>query len=318
MEKISIVIPCYNEEEAIEIYFSKIDEYINKIEDFKFEFVLVNDGSKDKTLDILKRIHSKRDDVTIVNLSRNFGQMPAISAGLYTCKGDFAIIMDADLQDPLYMIEKIAAKFKEGYDVVNPHRIDRKKDSSLKRNTAGFFYKFVNKIEGKKIIPENVNCFRGLSRKAIDEILKMKERDRYLLAEIPYIGFKVCTIDFSREERICGKTKYNLKKMTRYALDNISAITSSPLYSIIKFGALSSLLTFVNFLVMLILFICSNHLPMNQIIFMTLFIVSMILLCSSIIIFFIGVIGVYLHNILINTRERENFIIDEVITPKDK
>ena len=149
MEKISIVIPCYNEEEAIEIYFSKIDEYINKIEDFKFEFVLVNDGSKDKTLDILKRIHSKRDDVTIVNLSRNFGQMPAISAGLYTCKGDFAIIMDADLQDPLYMIEKIAAKFKEGYDVVNPHRIDRKKDSSLKRNTAGFFYKFVNKIEGK-------------------------------------------------------------------------------------------------------------------------------------------------------------------------
>ena len=99
MEKISIVIPCYNEEEAIEIYFSKIDEYINKIEDFKFEFVLVNDGSKDKTLDILKRIHSKRDDVTIVNLSRNFGQMPAISAGLYTCKGDFAIIMDADLRN---------------------------------------------------------------------------------------------------------------------------------------------------------------------------------------------------------------------------
>ncbi len=319
MKKISVIIPCYNEQESLPLYFKAVDEVLPKIHDFQMEFVLVNDGSKDDTLNVMKKIHDEREDVRVVNLSRNYGQNSAFSAGLKSCDGDYAIMMDSDLQDPVTSLPDIAVKFLEGYDVVNMHRSDRAKDTAFKRNTAGLFYKLINMLEGKKVIPENVNCFRGISRKVIDEILSLSESDRYLLAEIPLIGFKTTTIDFVREERDAGTSKYSIKKLVDYAFANMSSITSRPLYFPLLAGMFSCLFTGLTSLVFLVLFILSypgiNIIPLFSL-YQTLFILSCVFFGLSILLCFIGVLGVYLHNILINTRNRPNYIIESILPPK--
>lgn len=321
MKKISVIIPCYNEQESLPLYFKAVDEVLPKIENYKMEFVLVNDGSKDDTLHVMKTIHEERDDVRVVNLSRNYGQNSAFSAGLKSCDGDFAIMMDSDLQDPVTLLPEIAKKFTEGYDVVNMHRFDRTKDTAFKRDTAGLFYKIINMLEGKKVIPENVNCFRGLSRRVIDHILSLSESDRYLLAEIPLIGFKTATIDFVRQERDAGASKYTLSKLVNYAFANMSSITSRPLYLPLLIGMFSALFTGFTSLVFLVLFILSypgiSVIPLFSL-YQTLFILSCVFFGLSILLCFIGVLGVYLHNILINTRNRPNYIIDYVLEPKNK
>ena len=321
MKSISIVIPCYNEEQTLPIYFKAVDEVLPQIKDYQVDFVLVNDGSKDNTLSVMNDIYLERNDVTIVNLSRNYGQNAAFTAGLKASKGDYVITMDSDLQDPVTLLPAIAEKFTEGYDAVAPHRSNRQKDSFFKRKTAAMFYSFINKIEGKHIIQENVNCFRGMSRKVVDKILELTESDRYLLHEVPLIGFKTCMLNFTREARSAGESKYTLKKLVNYALGNISAGTSNPLYVPIKFGAFSSFCTFFASLIMTVFYVlCYPTIGIlgEFTLVQTLFFVSIISFSTSLIIFFIGVLGIYLHNILINTRNRPTYIIDTIRRPEDK
>lgn len=315
MKKISVILPCYNEEESLPLYFEAVDKVIPSLKDYVLEFVLVNDGSKDNTLSVMESLYEKRKDVVVCSLSRNFGQNAAFSAGLKVAKGDYCIMMDSDLQDPVELIPQIAEKFSQGYDVVNPHRVDRSKDSAFKRDTAGLFYKIINRLEGKKVIPENVNCFRGISRKVVDEILSLSEKDRCLLSEVPLIGYKTTFIDFTREERKAGKSKYNLKKMVLYALDNMSTITSRPLYLIFMAGGIMTLLSLFLVLVMTVLFILSYpsiHVIGGHEVCMVFFILSFVFLSTAIVIDFLGVISIYLHNILVNTRNRPTYIIDYV------
>ena len=319
MKTISVVIPCYNEEESLPLYFKAVDPVIAKIENYKFDFVLVNDGSKDKTLDVMNELYMNRDDITIVNESRNMGQNAALHAGLITAKGDYVVMMDVDLQDPVELLAEIAKKFDEGYEVVNPHRASRKTDSWFKRTTAGIFYKFINALEGKKVIPENVNCFRGISRRAVEAINALPEKDRFYVSIIPLVGFKTCYIDFERQKRDAGKSKYSFSKLFTHAFNLISTTTSKPLYFPIKFGAISMALTGLTSLVFLILmwvFKISSEYP-NQL-YQFLFFLFFILFACSVVIFFIGIIALYLHNILINTRQRPTTFIDQVYRPEDK
>lgn len=321
MKLISIILACYNEQEALPIYFQKIDEIIQKVQDYKFEFILVNDGSKDDTLKFMQELYEKRNDVVVCSFSRNYGQNAAISAGLKVSKGDYCIMMDCDLQDPLELIPKIAEEFTKGYDVVNLHRADRSKDTSFKRDTAGLFYKIINQLEGKQVIPENVNCFRGISRKVVDEILELTEKDKLLLAEIPLVGHATVSIDFTREERSAGQSKYNLKKLIRYSLDNMSTITSRPLYLPSVFGGFFSLFSALFLIVMTVLYILSyptiHIIPCHEI-YMVFFILSFVFLAFGFITFFIGLLGIYLHNILINTRNRPTYIIEKVMRKEEK
>lgn len=319
MKTISVIIACYNEEESLPLYFKAADEALVSLKDYQLEFVLVNDGSKDHTLEVMEKLYQERADITIVNESRNYGQNAAFSAGLASCRGDYAIFMDADLQDPVTMIPIIAEKFMEGYDVVNPHRVNRMKDSYFKRKTAGLFYKIINRLEGKKVIPENVNCFRGISRRVIDAINNLTEKDRYLLSEIPLAGYKTCTIDFSRQERQAGISKYNISRMVRYALDNMSSATAYPLYLPIRFG-LSSLAvwSFVSLVLVILYGVSYAGLLSGYEAIKVTMLLSFLFLATSLIILFIGILGVYLHNILINTRNRPTYFIDFVKRQEDK
>lgn len=321
MKTVSIIIPCYNEEKSLPIYFSKIDNYLKEITEYSFDFILVNDGSKDKTLEVMDEIYNKRDDVNIISFSRNFGQNPAFIAGLEKSKSDYVILMDADLQDPLSLISQITSKFSFGYEVVNPYRLNRNKDSFFKRTTASMFYKLINKIEGNKVVEENVNCFRGLSRRVVDKIISLPEKDKFLLNEIYFVGFKTCQIEFTREKREQGESKYNVKRMTKYALDNISSGTIHPLYWSIKTGTFSLIFSALFFITMLVLYILSYptiNIIDNFSLMNTLFIISIVIICFSILLFFIGILGLYLHNVVVNTRNRPTYIIDFYKDKEDK
>lgn len=320
MKTVSIIIPCYNEETVLPIYFEAVDKVIAGIEGFQVDFILVNDGSKDKTLDVMKELYRKRNDVNIVNLSRNFGQNPALTAGLASSTSDYVIMMDADLQDPVTMIPKICAKFAEGFEVVNPHRASRQTDTSFKRNTAAFFYRFTNSLEGREILPANVNCFRGLSRRAVDVIMALPEKDRLLVNEIPLVGFKTCQIDFEREKRKAGKSKYNIKKMINYAFDIISSGTTKPLYLPIKVGAVSSGVFFLSSLLLMIFYFLGHYGVLSfDVAPLALFtVISFVLFGIAVLLFFIGLLSIYLHNILINTRDRPTYCIDYIYRKEEK
>lgn len=319
MKRISIILACYNEQESLPLFFNAVDPVIKDIKDYQFDFVLVNDGSKDHTLQVMSDLYQTRNDITVVSLSKNFGQNPAISAGLNTATGDYVIMMDADLQDPVAIIKDIAEKFTEGYEVVNPQRNSRKKDSFFKRSTAGLFYKFINHLERKEIIPQEVNCFRGLSRKAVNEINSLSEKDRYLVIEVPLIGYKTCYIEFSRDKRQVGHSKYNFDKMFMYAFNNISAGTARPLYKAITIGACSTLFFLLSSLALLIVYILELTNVINFYSSIPVFLlISCMFLAVSIVIFFIGINGLYEHNILINTRNRPTYIIEEIKKPENK
>lgn len=320
MKTVSVILPCYNEEAVLPLYFKAVDPIIKGVKDYSFEFILVNDGSKDNTLSVMKAIYDSRDDVTIVNLSRNFGQNPALTAGLTTSTADYVIMMDCDLQDPVRLIPEICAKFTDGYEVVSPHRACRETDTRFKRNTAAFFYRFTNSLEGKEVLPPNVNCFRGLSKRAVEKILALPEKDRLLVNEIPLVGFRTCLIDFEREKRLAGKSKYNIKKMVNYAFDIISSGTSKPLYEPVKFGAVLSVLFGIVFLVLLVFYLlgCTDVLLFDYPTLGIFLILSAVFFVGSILVFLIGILSLYVHNILINTRDRPTFCIDYVYSKDDK
>lgn len=312
MSKVSIILPCYNEEESLPLFFEAVDPVIKAIDGFEFDFVLVDDGSKDATIDVMTALYLSRNDITIVKESRNFGQNAAFSAGLMTAKGDYVVMMDADLQDPVELLVDICEKFKEGYDVVNPHRTNRKSDSFLKRTTAKMFYSFCNILEGKKVIPENVNCYRGLSRRAVDYLNSLPEKDRFYVSIVPLVGFKTIELDFTRKPRKAGKSKYNIGKMFNYAFNLISTSTARPLYFPIIFGSVTGCLNLLLSIIFAILWGVLKY-PYHYFFFL-----FFGLLLVSVIIFFIGILGLYLHNILINTRERPTYNIEQIRTPEDK
>lgn len=319
MKTLSVILPCYNEEASLPLYFKAVDPVIRELTNYKVGFILVNDGSKDQTLEVMEKLHSERNDVTLVSLSRNFGQIPAFSAGLSVAETDYVILMDADLQDPVGLIPQILQKFEEGYDIVNPHRADRSKDSFFKRKTAAMFYRFINRIEGREILPQNVNCFRGLSKRAYQTINALPEKDRYLLGEIPFVGYKNATIDFKREERSAGKSKYTFKKMVDYALNNISSSTLAPLYYPLIAGGISAAFFLFTSLVLTVFYFLSLYgIVPGYDPFKVFLLISVIFLASSVLVCFVGVLGIYLHNVTVNTRARPNYIIDFIKKEKDR
>ncbi len=317
MKTISVILPCYNEEEALPLYFKSADPIIAEIPDYSFRFILVDDGSKDRTFTIMNELYEKRDDIEVVSLAGNYGQNAAIYAGLSVCKSDYAIVMDVDLQDPVELLKDFAKKFSEGYEIVSPRRVDRKTDGFFKRTTAKMFYRFANKLEGKEILPENVNMFRGFSKRVVDIINSAPSKDRLFLNDIARIGCKTCYINFTRHKRSSGTSKYNINKMFNHAFNIISSGTSRPLYSLIKVGAISTFITALIFIALLVTECVVNRAGFYPLI-TTFFIISAIFLGVSILIFVIGIIAIYLHNILLNSRNEPIFRININLKQEDK
>ena len=317
MKKISIVVPMYNECEMAPLFFEAVDKVLASISGYEFEYVAVNDGSKDNTLDILKDIQKNKDNLIIVNLSRNFGHESAVHAGLMTASGDAVIPMDADLQDPPSIIPEMVKMWEEGYEVVNAQRSSRKADTGFKRNTAGIYYKFISKMSPKVKVPQNVANCRLLDRRVVDEVNSLKERNRVLRIQIPFVGFKVGTVTFVRPKREKGETKYNFSSMFNLAVSSITSLTSKPLFSLplgITIGLSCTLC--VSALAELVLFIlsCCNVFPyINELGYGIWLIGNIILLFACLFSGVLTLFGAYLEKISEETKDRPDVIIKEVI-----
>ncbi len=227
---VSIVAPMYNEEKLVDQYCEETLGVMESIKDkYDYEVILVNDGSRDQTYQLMKRQQEKSENITIVNLTRNFGLEGAVNAGIECAKGDAVVVMDADLQDPPALIVDMIAKWEEGADVVVASRVARSNDNFLKKFTANVYYKILNKFAGKMKLEKSAANFRLLSRKALNTILEMPEVNRVFRVVVPYVGMNTAVIEYDRDKRFAGKTKYNLKSMIPYALDSITGISVAPL-----------------------------------------------------------------------------------------
>lgn len=225
---VSLVIPMFNEGEALPALFARLDAVLPNLGNYEFEIVCVNDGSTDDTLALLQQRVASRVDVTLVDLSRNFGKEAALSAGLFIADGDAVIPMDADLQDPPEVIEDLLAKWQEGFEVVLARRSDRSADSAAKRMTARSFYRIHNAVADVEI-PPDVGDFRLMDRVVIDALNALPEGRRFMKGLFAWVGFRTVTIDYRRESRVAGTSKFNAWKLWNFALEGIASFSISPL-----------------------------------------------------------------------------------------
>lgn len=314
--KISIITPFYNEEKMVKIYIKELFNVLNNIKNCIFEVMCVNDGSTDKTLELLKKEHDVHKEIKIISFSKNFGHEAAINAGINNCSGDAAIIMDADLQDPPSHIIKLIRKFEEGYDVVNVKRIDRSSDSFFKRATAKMFYKLISKWSYKIKIDENVNNFRLISKRVINVVKCLTEKNKVFRFEIPFTGFKTTYIELVRPKRAEGKTHYNLKSMNKLAIDSIISVSTEPLNLISKLFIFIFMCFSISSTIELILFIVQiiNHsLNISNLSYVSWLVINCSLLLTSIIMFSLAVIAQYIARIHIETQNRPMYVIEEIM-----
>lgn len=316
MKKLSIVVPMYNEEEGASTFLSVLHETLDTITTYEKEVVVVNDGSKDKTLSILKAELDNYDDLIIVNLSRNFGHERAIAAGLSTCSGDLIVPMDADLQDPPSLIPELIRKYEEGYDVVNAKRRTRNKDSYMKRATASAFYRTIRHFAGDLEIPDDVGHFRLISRPVLDKVISLNEYIRVFRLEVPFVGYKTCEILFDRPDRAMGKTHYNYKRMLNLASDSIVSTSTKPLDYILKATIGCIILTLLAAIALIVTFAVDRGLSLNLIssIYYVIWLVAVIfliffdlLMCS------LSILSKYIGGTFLEAQKRPAFIIEEII-----
>lgn len=247
MKKISVVVPMYNEEEVANECYKRLKDVIYGIPEYDYEFIFVNDGSKDKTLDIIKTIANSDKKVKVISFSRNFGHQSAVSAGLKEITGDVVLIIDADLQDPPEVVPDMIKLWEEGNEVIYGMRKSRAGESFFKVATASMFYKTLNALSDVEI-PKNTGDFRLVDRKVIDVINKMPEHNKFFRGLFGWVGFKQKAYLYERQKRFAGKTKYPLKKMLKLASDGIISFSTKPLKLVGYIGILS---IFISFLVLI-------------------------------------------------------------------
>lgn len=230
---ISVIVPLYNEEEVIQESYRRLHAVLTAMED-DYELIFINDGSRDKTYPMAKAIQEKDSHVVLVDFARNFGHQIAVTAGLDQAKGDAVVIIDADLQDPPELIPKMVEMWKNGAEVVYGKRISRKGETFFKKLTAFAYYRVLDALSGWKI-PKDTGDFRLMDKKVADVMRSMREHNRFLRGMVSWVGFRQEPIEFVREERFAGETKYTLKKMLRLATDGIISFSGRP-FGVMRWG----------------------------------------------------------------------------------
>lgn len=254
MVKYSIIVPAYNEEKSLRLFYDAVTPMMKSLQE-EYEIIFVNDGSRDATKEILRGLADLDRRVKVCNFSRNFGQQAALLCGLEAAKGQAMIAMDADLQDPPEVALQMIEKWKEGYDVVHGKRRKRKGETVFKKATAFFFYRFMRHITGLDM-PADTGDFKLYDRKVVDAILSMKEHDRLLRAQTTWVGFKQTSIEFDRPERVAGETHYTLKKMIKLAQSGVFPNTDYTLTFPIKLGLCLGFLSLACFVAFIVLACC--------------------------------------------------------------
>lgn len=305
-KKISIVVPCYNEEQAIPYFYEEITKVSKEMKYLDFEYIFVNDGSKDKTLEILKEYAKKDKKVRYVSFSRNFGKEAAMLAGLEYSKGDYVTIMDADLQDPPSLLEEMyKAITEEGYDTVGTRRVTRKGEPPIRSFFARMFYKIINKMSNTEMV-DGARDYRLMTRQVVDAIISMKEYNRYSKGIFSFVGFKTKWLEYENVERVAGETKWSFWKLFIYALEGITAFSTVPLIFSAILGFVFCIVSFIMILIIIIKTIAFGD-PVSG----WPSLVCIIFFMSGIQLFSIGVIGQYLSKTYLESKNRPIYIVKE-------
>lgn len=299
--KYSIVVPCFNEEETIKAFYAAIVPVMDSLKE-KYELIFVNDGSRDRTEQILDNLAESDKKVKVIHFSKNFGQQAAILAGFEAASGRAVIDIDVDLQDPVEAIPEMIKKWKEGYDVVHGKRLVRKGETFFKKKTSSLYTNFFEKITGLKI-PKNCGDFKLFDRKVVDVLVDMTERDRFLRGMTEWVGFKQTFVEFERKERVAGTTKYNFKKMFKLASNGIVSNSSYPLSITTKCGAILSVLSLLTFAAFIVLACVKKCLPLAAWLFPT------IVLLFGINFILRGLSNIYVDRIYKEVQNRPKYIV---------
>lgn len=303
--KLSLIIPCYNEEESIDLLYRELVDAVEMLNDYEIEFLFIDDGSKDHTLLKIESL-SKRDiRVKYASFSRNFGKEAAILAGLKLSQGDYIGLLDADLQHPPKEIVPMIAALEQGYDIAAARRIDRKGEKKTYSWFARRFYKIINFMSQVEI-QEGAQDFRVMKRKVADAIINMPEYHRFSKGIFSWVGFKTKWFEHENVERVAGKTKWSFSKSLHYAIDGVVSFSAMPLHLSLLVGTIVSMVGFVYALyIVLSTLIYGSDLPG----FPTL--VSILLIMSGLILLSLGIIGEYIAKIYTEIKHRPVYIIDK-------
>lgn len=308
MKKISVVIPMYYEEEVAEECYKRMTGVLKGIENYEYEIIFVNDGSKDKTLSILEKIANKDKNVKVISFSRNFGHQCAVTAGLQYVTGDAIVIIDADLQDPPELIPEMLKLWEEGNEVIYGKRKTREGESKFKLLTAKMFYNTLNALSDVDI-PKDTGDFRLVDRKVVDVINSLPEHNKFLRGLFSWVGFEQKAFEYERKERFAGKTKYPLKKMLKLASDGIIGFSTKPLKMVEGLGIFSIIMSFIILIYSLLSYAFSWH---NLTAGWTSIMVTLTFLGGSILVS-LGMIGEYIARIYDESKGRPQYIIDKKI-----
>jgi glycosyltransferase involved in cell wall biosynthesis len=311
MKKISIIIPAYNEEEVAQECYNRLEEVLNKLNNYENEIIFINDGSKDKTLEILTELANQNENVKIVSFSRNFGHQAAVTAGLKYVTGDVILIIDADLQDPPELLPEMLKLWEEGNEVIYGERKTREGESRFKLFTAKMFYKTLNALSDVEI-PKNTGDFRLVDRKVVDTINSLPEHNKFLRGLFSWVGYRQYAFKYERKERFAGKTKYPLKKMLKLAADGIIGFSTKPLKILGGLGFISIIISFIILIYSLLSFAFEwNNLEAGW----TSIMVS-ITFFAGVQLLSIWVLSEYIGRIYDETKNRPQYIVDKTINIK--
>ena len=306
MDKITVAVPCYNEEPALEPFFEVLTAVAKQMDYVEFEFLFINDGSKDDTLGKIKKLEARDERVKYISFSRNFGKEAGIYAGLENATGDYVVIMDADLQDPPALLpDMYRAVTEEGYDCVGSRRVTRKGEPPIRSFFARMFYKIINKMSDADIV-DGARDFQMMSRKVVAAILSMGEYNRFSKGIFGWIGFKKKWLEYENIERVAGETKWSFWKLFLYAIEGIIAFSTTPLVISSVFGLLCCMLAFVMIVVIIVRTLVFGDPTAGWP-----SLVCIMLLLSGIQMLCIGIVGQYLAKTYLETKKRPIYLVCE-------
>ena len=305
MKKISIIIPAYNEQEPLPILYERLTKLMDSMENYQFEVLFINDGSKDKTIEIIKELRQKDERICYVDFARNFGKEIAMIAGLDYATGDCVVFMDADLQDPPELIPELVKYWEQGYDDVYAKRRSRKGETWLKKFTSKMYYRVLQHVT-KVEIQEDTGDFRLLDKRCVNALKKLRESQRNTKSMFSWIGYKKKEVLYDRDPRVAGSTKWNYVKLMDLAIDGITSLTTSPL-------RLSTFIAIPTFIVLFVYFVyvIAKSFIIHEAIQAFQAIILLILFFSGIQILLFGIVGEYLGRIFNETKNRPLYLVNE-------
>ena len=305
MKTVDIIVPCYNEAEGLDLFYQETEKVVSRIDGYEFSYIFINDGSRDASLSVMRRLAQAHPRVHYISFSRNFGKEAGMYAGLRHSSGDYVIIMDADLQHPPALIPQFTAAIEEGHECAAACRLNRRGEKGLRSFLSGLFYKFSNSMTDVTL-PQNAVDFRMMSRKMVDAICSLSEVERFSKGIFAWVGFDTKWIPYENVERAVGSSKWSFKGLVKYAIDGITAFTVKPLHMIRNMGILLFVVSLIYILVVLIkTLIRGVDVPGYA------SIVCLLLFLGGIIEFSIGIVGEYVSHIYLEAKDRPVYIIQE-------